>query len=137
MTFWFLFQDASNIFQVVQRHLVTKHQIKREESPAIPYHAPPLVKEENRGNFDIKPHPFLHHPYYANPPWLNHHDYQATYFHHQQIQSHYNNNLNMNNNMGVGQMNQQTQPMTAIKPELEIQQVNNKITTVIEVILWL
>lgn len=32
-------------------------------------------------------------------------------------------------------MNQQTQPMTAIKPELEIQQVNNKITTVIEVIL--
>ena len=39
----------------------------------------------------------------------------------------------MNNNMG-GQMSQQPQPMTAIKPELEIQQVNNKITTVIEVI---
>ena len=137
-SFLMTLSDGVMILQVVQRHLVTKHQIKREESPAIPYHAPPIIKEEtNRGAFDIKPHPFLHHPYYANPPWLNHHDYQATYFQHQMVQHHYNNNFNMNNMMG-GMNQQQTvggQPMTTIKPELEIQQVNNKITTVIEVIL--
>lgn len=30
---------------------------------------------------DIKP--FIGHPYYANPPWLSHHDYNAgSYYHH-------------------------------------------------------
>lgn len=70
-------------FQVVQRHLQTKHQIKREESPAIPYQHPtnlnaPPVDPQNM--LDIKP--FIGHPYYSNPPWLSHHDYNASYYHH-------------------------------------------------------
>ena len=106
--------------------MVTKHQIKREESPAIPYQAPPIIKDERQA-FDIKPPPFLTHPYYANPPWLTHHDYNANFFQHMQHRF----NGNLNNAMTM------SQTMTTIKPELEVQQVNNKITTVIEVSILL
>ena len=58
--------------KVVQRHLATKHQIQREQSPSIPYVEPsrrtikfePLIQDPNK----------LHHAINRNfysPPWLN------------------------------------------------------------------
>ena len=68
----------------MQRHLQTKHQIKREESPPIPYHPTNAPDGTNSSMLDIKPPPFLNYPYYAHPPWLGQvgqHDYHGYYQH--------------------------------------------------------
>ena len=57
---------------MVQRHLATKHQIKREQSPSIPYVEParrainfdPLIQDPN------KMHHAINRNFYS-PPWLN------------------------------------------------------------------
>jgi hypothetical protein len=67
--------------QVVQRHLATKHHVKREESPPIPYtnsEGETLdIKPFTRITPDIKPFANFRppKPYLHNPPWLNQHDY--------------------------------------------------------------
>ena len=68
----------------MQRHLQTKHQIKREESPPIPYHPTTAPDGTTSSMLDIKPPPFLNYPYYAHPPWLGQvgqHDYHGYYQH--------------------------------------------------------
>ena len=62
-------------FKVVQRHLVTKHQVKREETPAIPQY--PVGVSPRTSISDLKP--YFGHPYYSHPPWLSHHDYNSYY----------------------------------------------------------
>ena len=63
---------------------MTKHHVKKEDTPSIPYNHPAIASSENIPLIDIKP--FLNHPYYANPPWLNQHDYYASYYQQQQQQ---------------------------------------------------
>ena len=46
-------------FQVVQRHLATKHQIKREESPTIPYQQPTNGIKAEQSAVVTKMEPFM------------------------------------------------------------------------------
>jgi len=95
--------------QVVQRHLQTKHQIRKEDSPVITYNLPLTSSEDTKnGLLDVKPHPFYNYPYYSHPPWVNHHDYHGYY----QQQGQYSNyimeaqHMAMTNQMGMNTANQ-------------------------------
>ena len=118
------FQYNIFVLQVVQRHLATKHQIKREESPAIVYQGHGIKPDPM---LDIKP--FLGRPpnFFCNPPpWLSQHDYNGGYYQDQftnyimeaanDHQQHHRNqdnspdinqNTMMDMNCGSGQMNPQ------------------------------